>query len=211
MGGHDPYSMSKGAAELVTAQLPAQLLPGGAARAHGVAVATARAGNVIGGGDWAEDRIVPDASCARSRTASRSRCATRTSVRPWQHVLEPLGGYLLLGARLGNATAASACEAWNFGPRAEASRTVRELVEAVISSWGGGRWDDQTNPDAPHEAKVLRLSIEKAASRLGWAPRWGFAETVHRTVTWYRAQMNGATADELVALCRADIDAYQRA
>ena len=210
MGGFDPYSMSKGAAELVTASWRRSFFPVERLAQHGVAVASARAGNVIGGGDWAEDRIVPD--IVRSLHGGKPvPVRSPKSIRPWQHVLEPLSGYLLLGARLEGKDAAATMEAWNFGPRAEASRTVRELVEAMIASWGGGRWEDQSKPDAPHEAKVLRLSIEKATKRLGWAPRWGFDETVRRTTEWYRAQMGGAKADELVKLCRADIAAYQLA
>lgn len=195
MGGHDPYSMSKGATELVTASWR---------RSFGLTVASARAGNVIGGGDWAEDRLVPD--IVRSLAAHQPvPVRNPRSVRPWQHVLEPLSGYLLLGARLGQAGVA---DGWNFGPSDESSRTVRELVEQMIASWGSGRWEDKSDPKAVHEAKLLRLSIAKAKAQLDWAPRWGFEETVKRTVNWYRAQMSGAAANELVQLTRADIAAY---
>jgi CDP-glucose 4,6-dehydratase len=207
MGGHDPYSMSKGATELVTASWRRSFFPVEQLAKHGVAVASARAGNVIGGGDWAEDRLVPD--IVRS-LAQQQPVPGRNprSVRPWQHVLEPLSGYLLLGARLEGADAASAAEAWNFGPKDESSRTVRELVEAMIAAWGSGKWEDKSDPKAVHEAKLLRLSIEKAKQRLGWSPRWGFDETVRRTTEWYRAQTRGAKADELVKMTQADINAY---
>jgi CDP-glucose 4,6-dehydratase len=226
MGGHDVYSMSKGAAELVVASYrrsffhPARLVE------HGVAVATARAGNVVGGGDWARDRLVPDAIGA---LAARRPIPVRNpqSVRPWQHVLEPLGGYLLLGARLAgemgtpvrastgsartdpdSADRARYCEAWNFGPRAEDARPVRAVVEALVRAWGSGTWEDRRDPRAPHEAGLLRLAIDKAQARLGWSPRWGFDETFERTVAWYRAFHEGASKDELAGLCRAQIEEY---
>jgi CDP-glucose 4,6-dehydratase len=206
MGGHDPYSMSKGATELVTSSWRRSFFPVERLAKHGVAVASARAGNVIGGGDWAEDRLVPDIVRA---LASNQPVPVRNpkSVRPWQHVLEPLSGYLLLGARLGDAATA---DGWNFGPEEESSRTVSELVERMIASWGSGKWEDKSDPKAVHEAKLLRLSIAKAKSKLHWAPRWGFEETVKRTTSWYRAQTLGAKPDDLVKLTREDIAAYSR-
>ncbi|HET8542005.1 MAG TPA: CDP-glucose 4,6-dehydratase [Anaeromyxobacter sp.] len=211
MGGHDVYSASKGAAELVVASYRRSFFPPDRLDRHGIAVASARAGNVVGGGDWARDRIVPDAIAA---LAERRPIPVRNpdGVRPWQHVLEPLGGYLLLGARLaaGEPAAARArwCEAWNFGPRPEDARPVREVVEAVVGAWGGGRWEDRRDPAAPHEAGLLRLSIEKAQARLGWTPRWGFAETFRRTVEWYRAFHAGASREELAGLCVRQIEEY---
>jgi CDP-glucose 4,6-dehydratase len=222
MGGHDVYSTSKGAAELVVASYRRSFFPISRLAQHGVAVASARAGNVVGGGDWAKDRIVPDAIAA---LAEKRPIPVRNpnGVRPWQHVLEPLGGYLLLGARLAGSEAAAPpfapsvpgvegraryCEAWNFGPRPEDARPVREVVEAVIRAWGGGSWDDKHDPHAPHEAGLLRLSIEKAQARLGWLPRWRFEETFRRTVEWYRAQHDGASQDDLAALCRTQIGEY---
>lgn len=226
MGGHDIYSMSKGAAELVVSSWRRSFFPPAKLAAHGVAVASARAGNVVGGGDWAKDRIVPDAVAA---LAERRPVPVRNpdAVRPWQHVLEPLGGYLLLGARLagvgslgrappgagrleGDARAAF-CEAWNFGPRAEDARPVRDVVEALVAAWGEGSWEDRRDPNAPHEAGLLRLSVEKAQARLGWTPRWPFAETFRRTVEWYRAFHEGASKDDLAALCVRQIEEYLRA
>jgi CDP-glucose 4,6-dehydratase len=210
LGGHDVYSMSKGAAELVTASWRRSFFPPARLAEHGVAVASARAGNVVGGGDWAADRIVPD--CVRALAAGVPVPVRNPgAVRPWQHVLEPLGGYLLLGARLapGGARRAEACDAWNFGPRFEDARPVRDVVEAMIRGWGSGSWEDRRDPAAPHEASVLRLSIEKAQGRLGWAPRWSFEETFRRTAEWYRAHHAGASAADLSALCVRQIRDYQ--
>lgn len=207
MGGHDVYSMSKGAAELVVASYRRSFFPVSKLAQHGVAVATARAGNVVGGGDWAKDRIVPDAIAA---LAEQRPIPVRNpdGVRPWQHVLEPLGGYLLLGARLAGDEPVRYCEPWNFGPRPEDARPVREVVEALIESWGSGRWDDRHDPHAPHEAGLLRLAIEKAGTRLGWLPRWRFEETFRRTVEWYRAQHDGASRDDLASLCTKQTKEY---
>ncbi len=215
LGGHDVYSMSKGAAELVTSSYRRSFFPPARLGEHGVAVASARAGNVIGGGDWARDRIVPDAISALM--AGRPiPVRNPDAVRPWQHVLEPLGGYLLLGARLlgGGATVegrAAACEPWNFGPRAEDARTVREVAEGLIAGWGSGSWEDRRDPAASHEAGLLRLSIEKAQARLGWAPRWGFGETVRRTIDWYRAWQEGARGEPLAGICMRQIREYLEA
>jgi CDP-glucose 4,6-dehydratase len=207
MGGHDVYSMSKGAVELVVASWRRSFFDPARIGEHGVAVATARAGNVVGGGDWASDRIVPDAIAALA--AGRAIPVRNPgAVRPWQHVLEPLGGYLLLGARLLGPEAAAHAEAWNFGPVLQDARPVREVVEALIAAWGAGSWDDRHDPRAPHEAGLLRLSIDKAAARLGWTPRWHFDETFRRTVEWYRAFHGGASVEALAELCRTQIHDY---
>lgn len=210
MGGHDVYSMSKGAAELLVSSYRRSFFHPAKLARHGIAVASARAGNVVGGGDWAKDRIVPDAVSA---LAEERPIPVRNpdGVRPWQHVLEPLGGYLLLGARLaGNGAERPQrfCEPWNFGPRAEDSRPVRAVVQALIEAWGGGTWDDRRDPHAPHEAGQLRLAIEKARARLGWSPRWRFEETFLRTVEWYRTFHEGASKDDLASLCRRQIEEY---
>ena len=209
MGGHDVYSMSKGAAELLVSSWRRSFFDPARLAAHGVAIASARAGNVVGGGDWARDRIVPDAIQALS-AGEPVPVRNPAAVRPWQHVLEPLGGYLLLGARLSApaAEAAPFCEAWNFGPRFEDARPVREVVEALIATWGSGRWEDRHDPQAPHEAGVLRLAIDKAQARLGWGPRWRFAETFRRTAEWYRAFHQGAGAAALADLCRGQVRDY---
>jgi CDP-glucose 4,6-dehydratase len=207
MGGHDVYSMSKGAAELVVASWRRSFFPPRRLAQHGVALATARAGNVVGGGDWAKDRIVPDAIAA---LAARRPVPVRNpdAIRPWQHVLEPLGGYLLLAARLAGAGTdrrEAFCEAWNFGPRGEDARPVRAVVDALVEAWGEGSWEDRRDPSAPHEAGTLRLAIDKAQARLGWSPRWRFEETFARTAEWYRRFHEGASPDALADLCRAQI------
>jgi CDP-glucose 4,6-dehydratase len=179
LGGHDLYSSSKAAAELVTAAYRRSFFSDGKIR-----VATARAGNVIGGGDWTEDRIVPD--CIRAlRDGHPVFVRNPRSVRPWQHVLDALSGYMTLAERMAGTDGASYCEAWNFGPVDEA-RSVQEIVEAIIAEWGSGTW--RTEPyEQPHETRTLRLSIEKAQARLGWRPRWNFEAAVARTVEWYKA------------------------
>lgn len=210
MGGHDVYSASKGAMEVLVASWRRTFFPPERLGAHGVALATARAGNVIGGGDRAADRIVPDAVRA---LAAGVPVPVRNpdSVRPWQHVLEPLGGYLLLGTRLLGAQAGTFCEAWNFGPRLEDARPVRDLVDAAVRAWGGGSWEHRPDPAGPREAVVLRLAIEKAATRLGWRPRWSFEEAVGATVAWYRAQAEGAGPEALRALAEEQIAVYEGA
>ena len=168
-------------------------------------MASARAGNVIGGGDWAADRIVPDAmrALAEGRPIGvRNPGATR----PWQHVLEPLGGYLRLAEQLASAAdPAPLATAFNFGPQLEANRSVRELVEEGLRHWPG-RWQDQSDLQAPHEASLLNLVTDKAHHQLGWSPRWDFATTVERTVGWYRQVQEGEAS--ALACCLADLEAF---
>lgn len=211
MGGHDLYSMSKGGAELVCAAYRRSFFAPANLGDHGVALATGRAGNVIGGGDWATDRIVPDAM--RALGEGRPVVVRNPSaVRPWQHVLEPLQGYLLLAARLmgaGPEDPGTFCEPWNFGPRAADSRPVRELVDALVQAWGSGTWRAEATGPAPHEAALLRLSIDKAVARLDWWPRWDFLTAVKRTTEIYRAQKQGISTTGLRALCLTQIAAFQ--
>lgn len=217
MGGHDVYSMSKGAAELVVASWRRSFFPPAQLARHGVALATARAGNVIGGGDWAPDRLVPDV--IRALADGRAvRLRNPSSVRPWQHVLEPAGAYLLLGARLAGAGAGSGadrperyCDAWNFGPLPEATVTVRHLVERLIHHWGAGSWEDGSDPGAPHEAGLLSLSIEKAQRVLGWRPRWSFDEAIRQTTRWYQQSAKAASPREVQAITCAQLQAYRSA
>ena len=208
LGGHDPYSASKAAAELAIASWRASFCGLGAHQTPRFAIATARAGNVIGGGDWAEERIVPDAM--RALAAGEPIPVRRPeATRPWQHVLEPLGGYLLLAERLAAAGGSAEnpyASAFNFGPALEANRPVRELVETALQHWPGD-WQDLSDPAAPHEAGRLHLQIDKAHHQLGWRPRWDFATTVARTVGWYRAAHEGSSA---LDCCLADLEAYQR-
>ena len=180
MGGADPYSSSKGAAELITAAYRRSFF----ANNGSAAIASARAGNVIGGGDWAEDRLVPDivrGICSGGPIVIRRP----DSVRPWQHVLEPLRGYLLLAQRLFEESSAYA-GAWNFGPPEQDALPVAEFAQRVVSAWGKGELKIETDPAAPHEAQFLRLNCEKASRQLGWDPALSQDQTVAWTVDWYR-------------------------
>lgn len=210
MGGRDVYSMSKGGAELVVASWRRSFFPPERLCEHGVALASARAGNVIGGGDWAPDRLVPDAVRALVNGLPVAVRHPR-AVRPWQHVLEPLGGYLLLGARLADGLGEgreSYCEAWNFGPQGRDAQPVARVVEGLLEVWGQGRWEDRSDPGEPHEAGLLLLSIEKAQARLGWAPRWNLTQALRHTVDWYRAFHESARGDALRALCLKQIRGF---
>ena len=199
LGGHDPYSSSKAGAEIAVAAWRRSFFPSGA-----VKIATARAGNVIGGGDWALDRIVPDAMRALAR-GEKIPVRNKTSTRPWQHVLEPLGGYLWLAALLAGPEPAALCEAFNFGPRLESNRTVADLVTEILKHCPG-QWVDRSVPNAPHEAGLLNLSIEKAFHLLGWHPVWDFEETIARTADWYARAGQGK--DTPLALTRSQIATY---
>ena len=203
LGGHDPYSSSKAAMELAVASWRASFCGPARHQTPHLRIATARAGNVIGGGDWASDRIVPDAIralMASQPIAVRNPAATR----PWQHVLEPLAGYLRLAEALASDPEPP-CEAFNFGPQLESNRPVRELIASILSHWPG-EWIDASDPHAPHEASLLHLQIDKAHHQLGWKPRWDVATTVARTVGWYRAVHKGARPLEC---CLADLACYQ--
>jgi CDP-glucose 4,6-dehydratase len=190
MGGRDPYSSSKGCAELVTAAYRASFFGAG-----GAAVASARAGNVIGGGDWAADRIVPDIVRAAARGQPVMVRHPR-AVRPWQHVLEPLAGYLRLAQRLWEAPMEYA-EGWNFGPDAADAVTVETVASAVTRLWGPpAGWAADQGPH-PHEAHFLQLDSAKARSRLGWRPRLGLQAALEWTVDWYKRQARGADARRL--------------
>jgi CDP-glucose 4,6-dehydratase len=185
LGGYDPYSASKGAAELLISSWRNSFFDPGEINRHGVRIASVRAGNVIGGGDWSKDRIVPD--CIRSLINQQPIVVRNPSAtRPWQHVLEPLGGYLLLASKLLNDTNGEYCQAFNFGPSLQSNKNVRELVEKIIYYWGDGSWVHAHPDHVYHEASLLHLSIDKAYHKLHWAPIWNFDETVGRTVEWYK-------------------------
>jgi CDP-glucose 4,6-dehydratase len=184
LGGHDPYSASKAGAELVVEAYRSSYFPVDRVANHGVRLASARAGNVVGGGDWARDRIVPDAVRALSE-GTDLLVRNPESTRPWQHVLEPLSGYLVLAERLLNDEPSKWAGAWNFGPSVDNEARVADLATAVIDAWGAGRWAAAaTTRDV--EAKMLRISIDKAVSTLRWRPQWDLLETVSRSVRWYR-------------------------
>lgn len=216
MGGHDPYSASKGCAELVTGAYRNSYF----GPESPVLLASGRAGNVIGGGDWALDRIVPD--CARSLAKGEAIPVRNPhATRPWQHVLEPLSGYLLLGAKLlsgvGSPAAkrrepARACfeSGYNFGPAPDSNRPVGELVEELLKHWPG-RWENKWSGAAPHEASLLNLSTDKAHHRLQWRPVRSFAETIADTANWYRSAAEGASDAALADLTRRQIAVYHAA
>jgi CDP-glucose 4,6-dehydratase len=197
LGGHDPYSASKAACEIVISSYRSSFL-----QEQGVAVASARAGNVIGGGDWTADRLIPDIVRAWERRDS-VLIRRPDSVRPWQHVLEPLCGYLVLAERL--AADSNLADAYNFGPEAQDLAAVRSIVERARRTYPDARVELDTNPSAPHEAGLLSLEIAKARAALGVAPRWGLTEAVKRTMEWYRAFSAGEAAK---VLCERDITAF---
>ncbi len=200
MGGHDPYSSSKGCAELVTAAYRRSFFHPDSWPGHQVGIASARAGNVIGGGDWAPDRLVPD--LVRAWAAGEAVLIRNPeAVRPWQHVLEPLSGYLLLAERL-YADGPQFAQSWNFGPADGDAHPVRYVVERMAGHWnenGGGRapvrWE-YDKAEHVHEAHLLRLNSAKAVKRLGWSPRWGLDETLAHTVEWYKDYYDGRDVRE---------------
>jgi CDP-glucose 4,6-dehydratase len=212
LGGHDPYSASKGAAEIATAAYRRSFFPPATLARHGVKLASVRAGNVIGGGDWAKDRILTDV-VRQLRAGEPVAVRNPRAVRPWQHVLEPLSGYLALAARMLAAddceSVATWCDAWNLGPQPGEEIPVGQLVDLFIQAWGSGAWRDASDPHQPHEAGVLRLCIDKAVHQLGWKPRWTAAEAVRRTAEWFRKYYGGDGSGMLMA-CREDIEAYGR-
>jgi CDP-glucose 4,6-dehydratase len=194
-GGRDPYSNSKGCAELVTAAYRESFFSGGPTGSEETAVASVRAGNVIGGGDWAEDRLVPD--IMRSVLEGRSVLIRNPdAVRPWQHVLNPLSGYLLLGQKLWEEP--SFAEGWNFGPDESDVRPVRWLVDRVRSLWGNGlTWEEDPSGAQPPEASYLQLDSSKARERLGWRPGWNLDQALEGLVRWYREYQAGADMREV--------------
>jgi CDP-glucose 4,6-dehydratase len=208
LGGRDPYSASKAAAELIIASYRHSFF-----QDHAVQIASCRAGNVIGGGDWAKDRLVPD--CIRALQKNQPiPVRNPRATRPWQHVLEPLSGYLWLGAslaepKLRRCDLSLLASPFNFGPNRDAHRTVEELVEEVLRHWPG-TWRDKTDPKAPHEAGCLQLSTDKAAGLLRWFPIWSFSEAVEKTVEWYRDARHCKAAREFQKRTREQIAQYTR-
>ena len=200
LGGYDPYSSSKAAAEIVTGAYRRSFFQN-----HPVKIASARAGNVIGGGDWAADRIVPD--CIRAlQKGDPIPVRNKFATRPWQHVLEPLSGYLWLAACLAadlqspianlRPPSSALASAFNFGPTHESNRTVAELVEEILKHWPG-RWEDKTVTRAVHEAGLLQLSIDKAHALLRWQPVWDFPTAIEQTVRWYRSPSPELTVTQI--------------
>lgn len=200
LGGHDPYSASKAASEIVIASYRDSYLT-----EQGTAIATARAGNVIGGGDWSEDRLIPDA--IRAWQAGKLLDIRRPqAIRPWQHVLEPLAGYLLLAEKLWSQSALAG--AYNFGPTTDAIVTVREVIEYAKTCYGRGRVNWHDDKDGPHETSTLALEVIKARTILGVVPKWTLRQAISHTMNWYSKQLEGSNSREL---CYTQIADYERA
>ncbi|KAA0110066.1 CDP-glucose 4,6-dehydratase [Methylobacterium sp. P1-11] len=198
MGGHDPYSNSKGCAELVTAGYRDSFL-----RAAGKRVGTGRAGNVVGGGDYSLDRLLPD--LIRSILQGESaKIRNPHAIRPWQHVLEPLSGYVRLAERLSGEDGGSYQEGWNFGPGSASDRNVCEVVKATYRHWGAGDWELDEVPHV-HEAHYLKLDSSKSRMLLDWHPRWDFETTIAKSVEWYQTEADNG---DVLALTRRQIAQY---
>ena len=205
MGGHDPYSNSKGCAELVVSAYRQSYFSPDHFDKHNVAIASARAGNVIGGGDWSDDRLIPDAIQAfesQKPLVIRNPLATR----PWQHVLEPLSGYLVLAQAL-YQEGAKYDGAWNFGPKDEDTRPVQEVVNLLIQNWGQSASWRQDDSEQPHEAHSLKLDCSKARQYLGWMPRLNLEQAVEHIVQWQSAYQRRA---DMQAFSLQQINSYQQ-
>ncbi|MFT4152586.1 CDP-glucose 4,6-dehydratase [Parafilimonas sp.] len=201
LGGYDPYSASKACAELVISSFRNSFFNTQNYQQHQKAIASARAGNVIGGGDWNKDRIIPDIIRALKNDHAID-VRNPDAVRPWQHVLEPLVGYLLLAGRLNNAPQQFS-KAYNFGPLPDDHLTVKELVETAIKTWGCGKWKNMADTSAPHEAGLLKLSIERVQQELSWKPKLNAQQAIEWTVNWYKQPF-----EELAAYTFQQIDNY---
>lgn len=203
LGGYDPYSSSKGCVELITAAYRNSFFNPKDYKVHSKALSSVRAGNIIGGGDWAKDRIIPD--CIRALEKKEPiKIRNPKSIRPWQYVLEPIGGYLLLGARMFKDPA-KYCGAWNFGPEGSSIISVQELVELVLKYWERGNWEKNKKNKEPHEAKLLILDISKAKYELGWKPSMDVKEAVKHTVDWYKASQ---TPTAIPDICQKEVQNY---
>lgn len=199
MGGYDPYSNSKGCSELVTSAYRRSFF-----QASKIALGSARAGNVIGGGDWAADRLVPDILRAFEQNQPVI-IRNPHSIRPWQHVLEPLSGYLALAENLYSEAGQKFAEGWNFGPRDEDARPVQWIVEHLVNYWGNGaRWQ-LDGGEHPHEANYLKLDISKVKAHLDWSPSWGLGMALEKITTWHHAWLAGKNMQQL---CQQQIVEY---
>jgi len=200
LGGYDPYSSSKACTEIVTSAMRRSFFHS----PNTAGVATVRAGNVIGGGDWAGDRIVPDVVRAFQKSEV-VKLRNPNSIRPWQHVLEPLSGYLMLAEKIYQGDRATFCSSWNFGPETHNAVPVEKLVQLLASHWSGVRWEIDKGPH-PHEAFYLKLESSKAKQLLEWFPKWGVEKTTQMTMDWYRTfYKKEASAFEL---CSSQINEY---
>ncbi|MFB4168640.1 CDP-glucose 4,6-dehydratase [Virgibacillus sp. JSM 102003] len=203
MGGYDPYSNSKACSELVTSSYRSSFFDPGSYKAHGVALASARAGNVIGGGDFSADRLIPD--CIKALlTNEEINIRNPHAIRPWQHVLDPLSGYLLLAQKLFQNGGAYA-EGWNFGPVDEDARRVEWIVEKICEKWGSNASYKIENRHPEHEASFLKLDCSKSKQELGWSPRWNLDHAIDKTLEWTKAYMN---QQDLKDICLQQIEEY---
>ena len=198
MGGHDPYSSSKGCAELVTASYRRSYY-----EEKGIGLASARAGNVVGGGDWALDRLIPDILRAFEKEQPVV-IRSPNAVRPWQHVLEPLSGYLALAQRLFEKPGDFA-EGWNFGPNEEDAKPVSWILDRMVDAWPGSSWQLYQATNNPHEANYLKLDISKAKSKLDWQPTWDLKHTLENIVKWHRAWLS---SDDMQAFSKIEINEF---
>lgn len=200
LGGHDPYSASKAAAEIIFHSYLKSFF----SNQNPIGIASVRAGNVIGGGDWAEDRIIPDCINALSKNET-IRIRNPFATRPWQHVLEPLSGYLLLAKKLFKEPK-KYCGSWNFGPNSSSISNVENLVKSILKIWGCGIYESIKDENAVHEASLLHLNCDKANQLLGWYPKWDLDETLQRTIEWYK---NSLKKNEIsLELTLGDIKKY---
>ncbi|MDF1683512.1 MAG: CDP-glucose 4,6-dehydratase [Legionellaceae bacterium] len=205
LGGHDPYSNSKACSELVTAAYRNSYFPPSMVETHGKAIATARAGNVIGGGDWALDRLIPDIM-ASFLDGKAVEIRNPQAIRPWQHVLEPLSGYLVLIQKMWECPGEFA-SGWNFGPFTDDVKPVLDIVQYIAKKWDGARWDIIKNTDF-HEAEFLKLDIAKAMTKLSWKPRWALEETLDAIVEWYKDFASGKA--DMLRLTLSQIENYEK-
>lgn len=203
-GGYDPYSSSKGACEIAIQSWRNSFFNPKDYEKHGKSIASVRAGNVIGGGDWAKDRIVPD--CIRALEEDRDiKIRSPKSIRPWEHVLEPLSGYLLLGQKM-MEDPIKYCEGWNFGPNLDAIVNVWEVAEKIVKNYGKGNLKDISNPNALHEAKLLLLDITKSRFELGWKPTLTIDKSIELTTEWYKRYKN----EDVYKLCVEQINKFSK-
>lgn len=206
LGEQEPYGASKAAAEILINAYRHSYFPPEKVGQHGIKLASARAGNVIGGGDWTEDALIVDMVKAVSE-GREVDIRNPHALRPWQHVLQALDGYLSLTAKLLESDEPQYCSGWNIGPMPGNELPVQEIVERFLSDWGSGTWRDASDPNQPHEANILRLNIDKAIWQLNWRPRWGIDQALHYTLDWYRQHFQEQA--DMQQVCLEHIAAYE--
>lgn len=208
-GSPDPYGASKGSTEIVVQSYRSSFFPEEKISEHGVKLASARAGNVIGGGDWTADALLVDLIAAISQNKP-AHIRNPGAYRPWQHVLSCLSGYLTLADRLLSSDDPTYCSGWNFGPVPGNELPVRDIVERFLSVWGHGSWQDCSDPEQPHESTILRLTIDKALWQLHWRPVWGIDEALQHTVDWYKHYFTDS-AHNMRDFSLGQIEVFERA